>query len=81
MSEVRLRGALERGVGLKEEVSNSLVDEYGMKMGQRVMHQKYGEGVIMQFEGSGVRAKIEVNFPIAGSKWLMVAYANLETLD
>jgi len=81
LSEVRLRGALERGVGLKEEVSNSLVDEYGMKMGQRVMHQKYGEGVIMQFEGSGDRAKIEVNFPIAGSKWLMVAYANLETLD
>jgi DNA helicase-2/ATP-dependent DNA helicase PcrA len=81
LSEVRLRGGLERGVGSKEKVSNSIIDEFGMKMGQRVMHQKYGEGIIMQFEGSGDRAKIEVNFPNAGSKWLMVTYANLETLD
>ena len=35
----------------------------------------------MQFEGTGERAKIEVNFPGAGSKWLMIAYANLEVLD
>ena len=74
-------GELQRGRRTKEALSNSLVDEFGMKMGQRVLHQKYGEGVIMQFEGSGDRAKIEVNFPHAGSKWLMVAYANLEILD
>ena len=81
LSEVRLGGELQRGRSTKESLSNSLVDEFGMKMGQRVLHQKYGEGVIMQFEGSGDRAKIEVNFPHAGSKWLMVAYANLELLD
>ena len=81
LSEVRLGGELQRGRSTKESLSNSLVDEFGMKMGQRVLHQKYGEGVIMQFEGSGDRAKIEVNFPHAGSKWLMVAYANLEILD
>ena len=81
LSEVRLGGELQRGRSTKESMSSSLVDELGMKMGQRVLHQKYGEGVIMQFEGSGDRAKIEVNFPHAGSKWLMVAYANLEILD
>ena len=81
LSEVRLGGELQRGISSKESLSNSLVGELGMKMGQRVLHQKYGEGVIMQFEGSGDRAKIEVNFPHAGSKWLMVAYANLELLD
>ena len=81
LSEVRLGGELERGRSSKESLSTSPVDEFGMKMGQRVLHQKYGEGVIMQFEGSGDRAKIEVNFPHAGSKWLMVAYANLELLD
>ena len=35
----------------------------------------------MQMEGGGDRAKVEVNFPGAGAKWLMVGYANLEPLD
>ena len=53
----------------------------GFRMGQRVDHGKYGEGVILQIEGSGERAKVEVNFPGVGSKWLMVGYANLQPLD
>ena len=52
----------------------------GFSMGQRVLHGKYGEGVILQFEGSGERAKVQVNFA-EGAKWLMVSYANLQILD
>ena len=52
----------------------------GLRMGQRVLHGKYGEGVVLQFEGTSDRAKVEVNFS-EGSKWLMVAYANLQALD
>ena len=52
----------------------------GFAMGQRVLHGKYGEGVILQFEGSGERAKVQVNFS-EGAKWLMVSYANLQVLD
>ena len=81
LSEVRLGGEIQLGTGSKDKIFNSQAGEMGMKMGQRVAHQKYGEGVIMQFEGTGERAKIEVNFPGAGSKWLMIAYANLEVLD
>ena len=40
----------------------------------------YGEGVVLQFEGAGERAKVQVNFS-EGAKWLMVSYANLQTLD
>jgi DNA helicase-2/ATP-dependent DNA helicase PcrA len=35
----------------------------------------------MQSEGSGERARIQVNFAAAGTKWLMAGYANLEALD
>ena len=47
---------------------------------QRVLHGKYGEGVILQLEGSGERAKVQVNFA-EGAKWLAVSYANLQILD
>ena len=52
----------------------------GMRMGQRVLHGKYGEGVVLQFEGTGERAKVQVNFA-EGAKWLMVGYANLQVMD
>ena len=60
--------------GLFEESAN------GMRMGQRVLHGKYGEGVVLQFEGNGERAKVQVNFA-EGAKWLMVGYANLQVMD
>ena len=49
-------------------------------MGQRVSHAKFGEGVVMQCEGAGERARVQVNFS-EGAKWLMLGYANLTTLD
>ena len=51
----------------------------GFSLGQRVMHSKFGEGVILNYEGQGSAARVQVNFKQAGSKWLVVAYANLET--
>lgn len=52
----------------------------GMKLGQRVRHQKFGEGVVMSYEGQGVHARVQVNFQAAGSKWLVLAYANLQQI-
>jgi DNA helicase-2/ATP-dependent DNA helicase PcrA len=77
--EVRMKGAVERPYG---QESGSLFDEDGtiLAMGQRVLHRKFGEGVVLQCEGSGERARVQVNFP-EGAKWLMLGYANLETLD
>ncbi len=78
IQEVRLGGrrhAPERVSGLVDEAA------VGLRMGQRVQHAKFGEGVVVQAEGSGERARVQVNFAQAGAKWLMMGYANLEALD
>lgn len=52
--------------------------ESGFQIGQLVSHAKFGEGVITSAEGSGTHARVEVNFQSVGSKWLVLAFANLE---
>ena len=47
------------------------------RIGQRVFHQKFGEGTIIGVEGAGADARVQVNFKHAGSKWLALAYAKL----
>ncbi|MDZ7829546.1 MAG: 3'-5' exonuclease [Halofilum sp. (in: g-proteobacteria)] len=49
-------------------------------MGQRVRHPKFGEGTVLDFEGNGSHARVQVNFADAGSKWLVLAYARLELI-
>jgi DNA helicase-2/ATP-dependent DNA helicase PcrA len=46
----------------------------GMRLGGRVRHAKFGEGVILNFEGNGATARVEVNFERQGSKWMMIQY-------
>ncbi|NNM60648.1 MAG: DNA helicase II [Steroidobacteraceae bacterium] len=50
----------------------------GMRMGSRVRHGKFGDGVVLSFEGNGPHARIQVNFERQGTKWLMLSYANLQ---
>ena len=52
----------------------------GVRLGARVRHGKFGEGVILNVEGNGPQARVQVNFERQGTKWLMVQYANLEPL-
>ncbi len=52
----------------------------GLNLGQRVQHPSFGEGVVLDCEGSGPHARVQVNFKSTGSKWLVVAYANLTLL-
>jgi DNA helicase-2/ATP-dependent DNA helicase PcrA len=51
-----------------------------LKLGQQVRHRKFGEGVILNYEGQGSNARVQVNFAQAGTKWLVVSYANLESV-
>jgi len=51
-----------------------------LRLGQRVAHASFGEGVVTDCEGSGTHARVQVNFERAGSKWLVLAYANLAPL-
>ncbi len=52
----------------------------GIRLGARVRHGRFGEGVILNLEGNGPQARVQVNFENQGSKWLMLAYANLEAV-
>ncbi|MDH5738186.1 MAG: ATP-binding domain-containing protein, partial [Gammaproteobacteria bacterium] len=52
----------------------------GFRIGQTVSHGKFGEGVVLNFEGEGKQARVQVNFRDAGSKWLVVSYANLQAV-
>jgi DNA helicase-2/ATP-dependent DNA helicase PcrA len=45
-----------------------------------VAHGKFGEGTVVRFEGQGPHARVEVNFERAGSKWLVLEYARLQTV-
>ena len=46
----------------------------GVRLGSRVRHGKFGEGVILNVEGNGAHARVQVNFETQGTKWLMVQY-------
>ncbi|MGI9272383.1 MAG: DNA helicase II [Woeseiaceae bacterium] len=54
--------------------------EQGIRLGQRVRHNKFGDGVILNCEGQGAHARVEVNFETAGTKWLVLSYANLDLM-
>ncbi len=49
----------------------------GYRVGQSVAHAKFGTGIIIDFEGRGSDARVQVKFRDAGTKWLALAYANL----
>ncbi|TDK30636.1 DNA helicase II [Luteimonas terrae] len=56
----------------------SLAPSVGVRIGQSVTHAKFGAGTVIDIEGDGAHARVQVNFDDAGSKWLVLAYANLE---
>jgi DNA helicase-2/ATP-dependent DNA helicase PcrA len=52
----------------------------GFSLGSRVRHARFGEGTILAFDGDGDRTRVEIRFREAGTKWLMLSYAQLEAL-
>jgi DNA helicase-2/ATP-dependent DNA helicase PcrA len=76
VDEVRPNIRVSRPVSSPARASEADAD--GLGLGQRVRHPKFGEGVVLNAEGNGKQARVEVNFADAGTKWLVVGYANLE---
>jgi len=82
--EVRVKSTIQRPVATASRSSRAMqheVEGTGLRLGQRVMHAKFGEGVVLNYEGEGKQARVQVNFTREGSKWLMIAYANLQALQ
>ena len=63
-----------------EETKNEFEEEIGISLGQKVQHKKFGEGIVLNYEGSSDSARVQVNFDSYGTKWLVMAYANLKKL-
>ena len=81
IQEVRVRATINYPVTPIQIKNSSLQTIGSYKLGQRVSHAKFGEGVVLQIEGSGAQERVQINFKTAGVKWLMLAYANLEVLQ
>jgi len=78
MEEVRPRASITRPVSLGRQVRPADDHDSGLRLGQRVVHPKFGEGVVLNFEGAGAHGRVNVNFATAGSKWLVLEFANLQ---
>ncbi|MCX7104676.1 MAG: DNA helicase II [Methylococcales bacterium] len=81
IQEVRVRATINHPVTPIQIKNSSLQTTGSYKLGQRISHAKFGEGVVLQIEGSGAQERVQINFKTAGVKWLMLAYANLEVLQ
>ena len=82
VEEVRVRGTVLRpGTRFRSERRSEAASRHDesstLRLGQRVEHPKFGEGVVLTCEGQGAHARVQVNFERTGSKWLVVAFANL----
>ncbi len=80
IEEVRPRVQVSRPVAVGRFRALEEGDAGGIRLGARVRHGKFGEGVVLNVEGSGAHARVQVGFERQGTKWLMVQYAHLEPL-
>ncbi|WP_407274178.1 DNA helicase II [Dickeya ananatis] len=80
VEEVRLRASVSRPVNHQRLGTPISQSDTGYKLGQRVRHAKFGEGTIVNVEGSGDHCRIQVAFVGQGIKWLVAAYARLEAV-
>ncbi len=80
VEEVRMGAQIGRPATVTTPVFSETPGKVGYRLGQRVLHKKFGEGVVLQSEGSGTQARVQINFENIGLKWLVLSYANLEVL-
>jgi len=88
--EVRMKGQVTRGFGGESwgrrnagGAHQSFAQEpsgISISLGQRVRHPTFGEGVVLNSEGSGNNVRVQINFDGVGSKWLVMAYARLDVI-
>lgn len=84
LEEVRMRAQVKRSVSSTGRFSPTQTqqnfNQTGYSLGQRVNHSTFGEGTIINFEGSGTQSRVQVAFNGEGIKWLVTQYAKLEII-
>jgi len=83
VEEIRLTTRISQPTTASNRVTKAAqtFNQTGLALGQNVNHAKFGNGVIVNYEGSDAQARVEVSFEDGNSRWLMVAYARLEVLN
>lgn len=81
VQEVRLNTTITRPASYSpSSFQDHAIPETGIHLGQQVLHSIFGVGTVINFEGQGPAARVQINFDDEGTKWLVVQYANLEAL-
>ncbi|MBU2896604.1 DNA helicase II [Vibrio hepatarius] len=83
VDEIRMKAQVSRPTSsgrFSSKIVKESFNETGFSLGARVKHPKFGEGTIINFEGSGHQGRVQVAFNGEGIKWLVTAYAKLEQL-
>ena len=70
--------AREVATGIDARRDDAMTGRVGWRIGQSVKHAKFGLGIIIDAEGRGSDARVQVNFRDAGVKWLALEYAKLQ---
>ena len=78
LREIRLQSITRPAFTAPVRANAVVNDDIAFQLGQLVTHPKFGEGTVLQFEGQGKSARVQVNFIDHGAKWLVLAYARLE---
>lgn len=80
--EVRFKTNVTKPITLTQQRAPKMVDSTphpsGLRLGQRVMHPRFGEGVVLSYEGNGEHTRVQVKFADQGTKWLIAAFAKLQ---
>lgn len=88
VEEVRLNATVSRPMTARNDYSNTSNGLFNnvqqddgtppIYIGQRVCHPIFGEGIVLNCEGNGPKARVQVNFDSEGMKWLVLGFAKLE---
>jgi len=81
VQEVRLRGTISRPLSYQQQATPHVeVAGQQLSIGQAVAHPKYGEGIVLNFEGKGPQTRVQVKFAKDGIKTFVAAYVNFQIL-
>ena len=78
--EIRPKASVTVPYSRNESKPMDFEDQIGIALGQKVQHPKFGQGIVLNYEGAGESARVQVNFESAGTKWLVLSFANLEVI-
>ena len=82
IDEIRPRAQTTTPYARKRSSSfNDATSDIGFSLGDKVSHPSFGDGIVLNYEGVGESASIQINFEAVGTKWLMLSFAKLKKVS